>query len=92
MGVPFSSLTVDGGPRLPEGAGGNVGWRAVTPGYFAALGIPLLRGHTLDRPQGSMVLSESLATRLTAKRRAIAACDSSWLCTARRIRSRKSWE
>jgi putative ABC transport system permease protein len=64
MGTPFSELIVDGRPHLPAGSGGNVAWRAVTPGYFEALGIPLLRGHTFDGRDGSMVLSESLASRL----------------------------
>ena len=67
MGAPFSTLVVDGRPRLPEGAGGNVAWRAVTPGYFEALGIPVLHGRTFDGRDGSLVLSESLAKRLFGK-------------------------
>src|SRR5262249_22283756 len=57
--------------RLPEGTGGGVAWRYVTPGYFAALGIPLLRGRSfeeLDRgPAGSaIVINQTLARRLFA--------------------------
>ena len=47
-----------------EGAGGNVSWRAVTPGYFGALGIPIVRGGVYDFRHNSVVLSQSLATRL----------------------------
>src|SRR5215470_17576230 len=41
---PYSAIQVDGLPRSEEGAGGMVAWRMVTPGYFAALRIPILEG------------------------------------------------
>jgi predicted permease len=46
-----------------------VTWRAVTPGYFAALGVPILRGRGFreddrDPQQNSVILSDSLARRL----------------------------
>jgi putative ABC transport system permease protein len=65
----YSALEVTGRPRPTEGTGGMVGWRAVTPDYFAALGITMLRGreftHEDQAPsQHSIILSDSLAHRL----------------------------
>jgi putative ABC transport system permease protein len=46
-----------------------VTWRAVTPGYFAALGVPILRGRGFreddrDPQQNAVILSDSLARRM----------------------------
>ncbi len=67
--VPYFALNVEGRPALPQGAGGYVAWRYITPGYFAAMGIPMLRGRTFteqerNSPELPMVLSETLARRL----------------------------
>ena len=69
MATPYSLLNVEGRPRLPEGAGGMAGYRTITPGYFAVLGIPILRGRGFrqqDRAPGAaaIVLGEALAKRL----------------------------
>jgi predicted permease len=66
---PFSAIEIDGKPRLPEGTGGMTGWRYVTPGYFSALGIPIVHGRDFidaDRAPAAFaaILSESLARRL----------------------------
>ncbi len=68
-GRPLSSIDVEGRPPRPEGTGGMVAWRYVTPGYFRALGIPILSGRSFidaDRAADtfSIVLSASLARRL----------------------------
>jgi putative ABC transport system permease protein len=65
----FASILVEGRPRFAEGTGGMVAWRGVTPGYFAALGIPILRGRDFeeaDRDPGkhALILSQLLARRL----------------------------
>ena len=69
--VPFIALQAEGRPPLsPEqGIGGVVGWRSVTPDYFAVLGIPLRRGRGFedaDRKPGSnaVILNEALEQRL----------------------------
>lgn len=67
--APYSALNVEGRPRLSEGTGGGTGWRAVTPGYFASLGIPILRGRAFDQQDRAraatvIVLGETLAHRL----------------------------
>ncbi|MDP8980346.1 MAG: ABC transporter permease [Acidobacteriota bacterium] len=66
---PYFSLEVEGRPRFAGGTGGMVSWRTVTPGYFTALGIPIVRGRAFNeedrRPdQRSMILSQMLAARL----------------------------
>jgi len=65
----YSRIEIPGHERLPEGTGGMVGWRSVSPEYFSALGIPILRGRGFREEEGGasenlIVLSESLASRL----------------------------
>jgi putative ABC transport system permease protein len=65
----FSNIEVAGRPRQPQGTGGMVGWRAVTPGYFAALGTPILEGRAfrdedLQPSNNPIILSSALARRL----------------------------
>ena len=69
--MPFVAIVAEGRPPLaPEqGIGGVVGWRAVSPEYFSALGIPLLRGRPFtegDRTPGSnaIILNQGLALKL----------------------------
>lgn len=68
-GRPLAAIDIEGRPRRPEGTGGMVGWRYVTPGYFAALGIPIVRGRPFseqDQDPSAFVaiLSDSLARRM----------------------------
>jgi len=41
----FSIIAVDGRAAPSGGTGGMVSWRIVTPEYFNALEIPIVRGH-----------------------------------------------
>src|SRR5262249_4319371 len=62
---PFSNIRVVGRPPLPEN-GGMVTFRHVTPGYFHALGIPILAGRDFNESERSaadtpVILSATLA-------------------------------
>lgn len=68
-GRPLASIDVEGRPPIPEGTGGMVVWRFVTPGYFAAIGAPILRGRGFneqdrDPNQFAVILSDSFAHQL----------------------------
>ena len=61
-------VMVEGQP-LPESERPAAGWQAVTPGYFAAMGMPLRAGRDftsqdLARSSHHVVINESLARRL----------------------------
>jgi predicted permease len=65
----YASIQAAGMPRTPQGTGGMVAWRSVTPGYFAALGIPVERGRAFtEQDRGAeanvAILSHALAQRL----------------------------
>jgi len=65
---PLAAQTIDGRAQS-QPAAGTVVWRAVTPGYFIALGIAIRRGRAFterDRDAGRdvMIVSETLARRL----------------------------
>jgi predicted permease len=65
----FSVMQVAGQPRMAGGTGGMVSWRWATPGYFATLEIPIVRGRGFseaDRDSSGhwMILSSLLASRL----------------------------
>jgi predicted permease len=63
VGIMYGSIGIDGRPPAAAGPGGNVNLRRVTPDYFRALGIPMLRGQVHVAPD-TAVLSERLARRL----------------------------
>ena len=65
----FAAIEVPGRPLLKEGTGGMVGWRAVTPDYFPALSIPIIRGRGFRQEdclptENTIILNETLAREL----------------------------
>jgi putative ABC transport system permease protein len=65
----FARIENPGHPPTAEGTGGMVGWRAVTPGYFSALGILVLRGRAfrdedLFPNENPVILNDALAKAL----------------------------
>jgi predicted permease len=66
---PFFTIRAEGRPAFEKGTGGIVGWRAVSPGYFQMLRIPILNGRGFEAADTSpaanhIVLSKLLAGRL----------------------------
>jgi putative ABC transport system permease protein len=63
-GMPIEAV----GPSRLEGKSLQADWRMVSPGYFKALRIPLLRGSlfsgTRTADEGTMILSDSMARRI----------------------------
>jgi putative ABC transport system permease protein len=65
----LASMQVEGQTPFDKGTGGLIMWRYVTPGYFSALGIPIVRGRAFteeDRAPGAsaMILSQAFAQKL----------------------------
>ena len=62
------SFTVDGRPEPPPGERQSSGARIITPGYFRAMGVPLIKGRVFtdeDKPESPkvIVINETLARR-----------------------------
>jgi putative ABC transport system permease protein len=78
-GAPFgagsytsTAMTPIGPSALPPDTGVPIDWRIVTPGYFRAMGVPLLRGRDFteaDRSKDApvVVVSAATAARLWGK-------------------------
>jgi putative ABC transport system permease protein len=69
QGFRYSALSVQGKPRPTPGTGGTVVSRSVTPDYFHALDIPIIRGRGFtdqDRAgnESEVILSQLLAALL----------------------------
>jgi predicted permease len=65
----YAAIDVAGRPRTTEGTGGPVAWRLITPRYFEALGIPVVRGRGFtdedrDPNRNVVILSDLLARRM----------------------------
>jgi putative ABC transport system permease protein len=65
----YSDFAIEGKPRPAQREGGMVRFRGVTPDYFRALDIPIVRGRGFSEEERSsgeqfMVLSRLLASRL----------------------------
>jgi predicted permease len=67
----YSIMAVQGRAAMTGGTEGMVAWRWVTPGYFKALDIPIVRGQPFTEEQRTssqhfMIVSQMLASRLFA--------------------------
>jgi putative ABC transport system permease protein len=68
FGGSSTGFDIEGRPPYAPGQRPMVEYRSVSPGYFRAMGIPLLRGHTFteqdrgDAP-GVVIINETLARR-----------------------------
>ncbi len=65
----YSIMEVQGRPPMTGGTEGMVAWRSVTPDYFKALDIPILRGRAFAQDQRTasehfMIVSSLLAARM----------------------------
>ena len=63
-----NSFAIIGSPPYPPGEGPEVDWRIVTPGYFAALRIPLRQGRGFTAADGPnappvVILNETVSRR-----------------------------
>lgn len=62
----YAAIRIEGKPLPAEGTGGTVAWRWVTPDYFRALSVPILRGRGFseadrDSSDHFVIVSQSLA-------------------------------
>jgi predicted permease len=69
LSMLYNAIGVAGRPQDTNGTGGNVAWRTVTPGYFAVLGIPVLRGRAFQEEdrgadRNTVILNDALARRM----------------------------
>ena len=65
----LSAIEIPGHTKFSAGTGGMIGYRYVTPAYFPALGVPIVRGRGFreeDRAPAErpVILSEALAKKL----------------------------
>ena len=68
LGFRYSDLAVEGKPPTPPGTGGTVVGRFVTPDYFRALNIPIVRGRNFTEHERAGTEREVILSRLLAAR------------------------
>jgi len=67
-GMRWTDLTIDGKPYRGEGTGDALTTRKVTPDYFPALNIPIVRGHGFTEEDTHSAEREVIISRLLAAR------------------------
>ncbi|MGA8729813.1 MAG: ABC transporter permease, partial [Terracidiphilus sp.] len=68
LGFRYADLHVQGKPPIPPGTGGTVVGRSVTPDYFRALDIPIMRGRNFTEQERTGTEREAILSRLLAAR------------------------
>ncbi|MGH7613069.1 MAG: ABC transporter permease [Gemmatimonadales bacterium] len=63
-----TSFEIEGAPPFAPGEGPDVGWRVVTPGYFAALGVPLREGRAFDAADNAATRRVAIVNQALARR------------------------
>jgi putative ABC transport system permease protein len=61
-------VTIAGRSILPEGTAVPIDWRIVSPGYFRAMGIPLLRGRDFTAADDPRAPAVVIVSRSTARK------------------------
>ena len=64
----YANIEISGRPRTPQGAGGMVGYATITPGFFSALGIPIIDGHAFTEADRSPNANVAILNAVLAKR------------------------
>lgn len=67
-GGRFADLGVEGKPHLAPGTGGTFAYRKITPDYFRALNIPIVRGRNFTEEDRNSREPLVILSRLTAAR------------------------
>jgi predicted permease len=67
-GMRWTDLTIDGKPYQGEGTGDTLTTRKITPDYFAALNIPIVRGHGFTEEDTRSAQPVVMISRLLAAR------------------------
>lgn len=64
----YANIEVSGRPHTPQGTGGMVGYSTVTPEFFSALEIPILKGRAFTEADRSPNASVTILNAVLAKR------------------------
>lgn len=64
----YANIEVPGRPHTPQGTGGMVGYGTVTPEFFSALEIPILKGRAFTEADRSPNASVTILNAVLAKR------------------------
>jgi predicted permease len=75
-GRVYAGIDIEGRPKMPDGTGGMVAFRFVTPNYFRALGIPIVSGRAFEESdrtpdENPVILSASLERKMFPNESAI---------------------